>query len=264
MPKSYTGVYTSSGKPVYNVEAYAATGAPTFSSSGKVCVCIHAAAADTGRGQGRGCSSPHRSSRAQELFAPVAYAETVDSAKRQSSSNPKYLYHYTDEHSLRSISSSGYIKSSSGPGMPIESCAREEGSFGQRAQLPKRPRRPAAHSVMSGCGICDPLDCCLGPPWRTDSPNSCANCAAAAGDCALGKGVYLTGKTPKCRSSSLLANNYGSSHVHKERAAKTKGYVRVDAEKVGASNGADRLGRNVWVTPGDLDLRHKNAMFGRR
>lgn len=87
---------------------------------------------------------------------------------------------------------------------------------------------------------------------------------SCAGDCSLGKGVYLTGKAPNCRSSNLLANNYGSSHVHKERAAKTKGYVRVDADKVGASNGTHRLGRNVWVTPGDLDLRNTNAKFGRR
>jgi len=66
---------------------------------------------------------------------------------------------------------------------------------------------------------------------------------------------------PKCRSSSLLANNDGSSLVHKERAAKTKGHVRDDAC---TSSGADRLGRNVAVTPGDFGLRHKNAKFGRR
>ena len=53
---------------------------------------------------------------AQELSAPVAYANTVDGAKRQSSSNPKYLYHYTDDDSLSSIASSGYIKASTGPG----------------------------------------------------------------------------------------------------------------------------------------------------
>ena len=159
MPKSYTGVYTASGKPVYNVEAYAATGAPTFSSSGKVCVpcadarwphnmhmlsttsciCCPLRPHRWGRGEAfareRQGRSPHRSSLAQELFAPVAYAEKVDGAKRQSSSNPKYLYHYTDDHSLHSISNSGYIKSSSGPGMPISSC-RKESSLGQSAQGP--------------------------------------------------------------------------------------------------------------------------------
>jgi len=80
----------------------------------------------------------------------------------------------------------------------------------------------------------------------------------------LGRGVYLTGKVPKCTSSSLLTNNYGSSKIHKERAAKTKSYVRVDADKVGAYDGADQLGRNVWKVQGDLDLRNKNAKFGYR
>jgi hypothetical protein len=40
--------------------------------------------------------------------------------------------------------------------------------------------------------------------------------------------------------------------------------VRVDADKVGAYNGADQLGRNVWKVQGDLDLRNKNAKFGYR
>jgi len=42
----------------------------------------------------------------------VAYSGAVDGAKRQSSSNPKYLYHYTDQGSLDSIAQSGQLKSS--------------------------------------------------------------------------------------------------------------------------------------------------------
>jgi hypothetical protein len=44
------------------------------------------------------------------IVSPVAYANLVDGAKRQSSSNPKYLYHYTDDDGLSSIAISGYIK----------------------------------------------------------------------------------------------------------------------------------------------------------
>jgi hypothetical protein len=47
-------------------------------------------------------------------------------------------------------------------------------------------------------------------------------------------------------------------------AVKALNTLGVDADKVGAYNGADQLGRNVWKVQGDLDLRNKNAKFGYR
>lgn len=83
---SYYGVYTRSGEPVSNVEAYAATGAPCFSSNGS------------------------------EIRNPTAYADTVDSYKSQASDNPRHLYHYTDRESAQQIQEFGKISASCGPG----------------------------------------------------------------------------------------------------------------------------------------------------
>jgi len=88
-----TGVYTSSGAPVRNVAAYAATGAQTYTSQGA------------------------------PISNPSAYSSAVHNGS--ASSTPQYLYHYTDTASLGRIESSGTIKASTGPG----DCALGQGVY---------------------------------------------------------------------------------------------------------------------------------------
>ena len=155
---SKSGVYTSSGIPVRNPAAYAATGARTYTEGGR------------------------------PITDPVAYSGAIEASVRQNTDRPKYLYHYTDSDSAGKIANSGRLKASTGPG-----------------------------------------------------------------DCALGQGVYMTAKPPKSSTSALLSNNYDGA-AQSYGKDKVQSYVRVDADRVGAISGRRKLGRDVFVVPGDLDL----------
>ena len=82
-----TGLSTASGAPIRNAAAYAATGAPCYSTS-------------TGK----------------YIARPAAYAAGTEANIRQSTDTPKYLYHYTSPAGLAAIRDSGVIKASRGPG----------------------------------------------------------------------------------------------------------------------------------------------------
>ena len=83
-------MYTSSGEPIRDVEAYRAAGGQVYSSNGQV------------------------------IHNPVAYRNTIEASVRQNTTDPKYLWHYTDTKGAKSIAESGTIKASStglgGPG----------------------------------------------------------------------------------------------------------------------------------------------------
>ena len=87
--------------------------------------------------------------------------------------------------------------------------------------------------------------------------------SSGPGDCALGEGVYFTAKPPRSSSSSLLANNYDGAAPHTS-SSRVESYVRVDASKVDYTSGRDRLGRDVFVVPGDVKLRKAGAYLGDR
>ena len=87
------------------------------------------------------------------------------------------------------------------------------------------------------------------------------NPSVGPGDCALGTGTYLTAKQPRSSSASLLANNYGSASGSRD---KVESFIRVDADRVGASSGRAALGRDVWVVPGGVDLKSAGASVGSR
>ena len=108
-PYARSGVYTASGAPVRNAAAYAATGAPTYTASGKA------------------------------ISNAAAYSGAIEASVRQNTSTPKYLYHYTDTESLGSISSSGVLKQSTGPG----DCALGEGVY-----LTAKPPRSSSASLL--------------------------------------------------------------------------------------------------------------------
>ena len=82
-PYSRSGVYNAYGQPVRNVESYAATGAPTYTSSGS------------------------------RIRNPSAYTGAIEASYRQNTSTPKYLYHYTSNDAADAIASSGKVKASS-------------------------------------------------------------------------------------------------------------------------------------------------------
>ena len=109
-PYSRSGVYTASGAPVRNVAAYAATGARTYTGSGKA------------------------------ISNPTAYSGAIEASVRQNTSTPKYLYHYTDTASLDNIASSGVIKRSTGPG----DCALGEGVY-----MTAKPPRSSTASLLN-------------------------------------------------------------------------------------------------------------------
>lgn len=76
------GLYTPSGAPVYNPEKYAAAGGKCVSSNGS------------------------------QIRNVSAYADTVQAAKTQASSNPSHYFHYTDKESAAAISASGRLQPS--------------------------------------------------------------------------------------------------------------------------------------------------------
>jgi hypothetical protein len=95
---------------VHNVAAYAATGARTYTGSGK------------------------------SISKPVAYAGAKEASCRQNTSSPKYLYHYTDSSSAGKIERSGRIHASSGPG----DCALGEGTY-----FTAKPPRTSSDQLLS-------------------------------------------------------------------------------------------------------------------
>ena len=99
---SKSGMYTSSGKPVYNPAAYAAAGGKSYTSSGRA------------------------------VSNPTAYSGAIEASVRQNTSTPKYLYHYTDKSSAAKIKSSGHIRPSTGS----TDCALGEGTY-MTAQQPR-------------------------------------------------------------------------------------------------------------------------------
>jgi hypothetical protein len=119
-PYSRTGVYTSSGTPVRHPAAYAATGAPTYTAS---------------------CNP---------ISDPVAYSGAIEASVRQNTSSPKYLYHYTDSTSLKSIQSSGRLNRSTGPG----DCALGEGVY----FTAKTPRSSSSTLLSNNYGASSSYD----------------------------------------------------------------------------------------------------------
>lgn len=74
----------------------------------------------------------------------------------------------------------------------------------------------------------------------------------------------MTAKPPRSSDSALLLNNYDGA-ASSVGSSKVRSYVRVDADKiVGAVNGRDRLGRDVFVVPGDVKLGSASAKLGYR
>lgn len=91
MPKGSRGsfsseVYTASGTRVRNPEAYARTGAPTYTRRGR------------------------------PISDPVAYSGAIEASVRQNTAEPKYLFHYTSSDSLGKIRQTGHIQPSSSAG----------------------------------------------------------------------------------------------------------------------------------------------------
>ena len=84
------------------------------------------------------------------------------------------------------------------------------------------------------------------------------------GDTALGTGVYFTTKPPQSSNSTLLDNNYSKQRARDTE--KVECYIRIDADKVDYMDGRDRLGRDVFVVPGDegVNLSDAGAKFGPR
>ena len=89
--------------------------------------------------------------------------------------------------------------------------------------------------------------------------------STSASDMSLGEGVYFTAKPPRASSETLLRNNYDGA-ADGVRPSRVESYVRVDADRVGAESGRDRLGRDVWVVPGvdGVRLHGTGATFGHR
>ena len=84
------------------------------------------------------------------------------------------------------------------------------------------------------------------------------------GDTALGVGVYFTTKPPQSSNSTLLDNNYSKQGARDN--AKVECYIRINADEVEYVDGRDRLGRDVFVVPGDegVYLSDAGATFGPR
>eukprot|EP01064_Diplonema_japonicum_P035090 TRINITY_DN74_c0_g4_i1.p1 TRINITY_DN74_c0_g4~~TRINITY_DN74_c0_g4_i1.p1 ORF type:complete len:138 (+),score=35.74 TRINITY_DN74_c0_g4_i1:48-416(+) len=82
------------------------------------------------------------------------------------------------------------------------------------------------------------------------------------GDCVLGKGTYFTSKPPSTQDSALLANNYDG---HAKKSEKVESFVKVKADKIpGLVDGRDKLGRDVFKAPGDVNLFGACASTGSR
>ena len=72
----------------------------------------------------------------------------------------------------------------------------------------------------------------------------------------------MTAKPPRSSTDALLQNNYASAAS--KHSGKVGAYVRVDADRVGATMGDLPGGRNVHMAPGDLNLHNTGAKFGYR
>mmetsp|Transcript_93196 Transcript_93196/g.240841 ORF Transcript_93196/g.240841 Transcript_93196/m.240841 type:complete len:187 (+) Transcript_93196:68-628(+) len=107
--RSSTGLYTSSGAPIRNAAAYAATGARTYTTAGR------------------------------SVKDPVAYSGAVESSRRQNTDTPKYLYHYTTADSAASIRDSGYMRGSRGP---------SDAALGEGTYLTAKPPRSSTESLL--------------------------------------------------------------------------------------------------------------------
>mmetsp|Transcript_5238 Transcript_5238/g.12747 ORF Transcript_5238/g.12747 Transcript_5238/m.12747 type:complete len:181 (-) Transcript_5238:44-586(-) len=105
-----SGVYNSYGQPVRNAEAYAATGAPTFTRAGNY------------------------------VSNPVAYSGAIEASVRQNTDSPKYLYHYTDTSSASNIQQSGYVK---------QSTSSSDCALGQGVYLTAKAPRASSQSLLS-------------------------------------------------------------------------------------------------------------------
>ena len=74
----------------------------------------------------------------------------------------------------------------------------------------------------------------------------------------------MTAKPPRTGTGNLLSNNYDGA-ASSYGSNKVQGYVRVDADKVGAVSGRSTLGRDVFVVPGNgVKLSQANAKLGYR
>ncbi|KAJ1622989.1 hypothetical protein T492DRAFT_845873 [Pavlovales sp. CCMP2436] len=105
-----SGVYTSSGQPIRNPAAYAATGASSYSSAGKY------------------------------IAHPEAYSGAIEASVRQNTAEPKYFYHYIDTHLLGQIASAGHLRPSTGPG----DCKLGEGVY-----MTAKPPRTASEKLLA-------------------------------------------------------------------------------------------------------------------
>lgn len=75
-------MFTATGEPIHNLEAYTAAGGKPRSASGEL------------------------------IHNPRAYRNTIEASVRQNTNDPKYLYHYTNKAAAESIETSGAIKAS--------------------------------------------------------------------------------------------------------------------------------------------------------
>ncbi|KAL3908262.1 MAG: hypothetical protein SGILL_008549 [Bacillariaceae sp.] len=76
-------MYTPSGEPIRNLEAYRASGGTACNARGDV------------------------------IENPTAYRNAIEASVRQNTNDPKYQYHYTDNEAAKSIRESGAIRASS-------------------------------------------------------------------------------------------------------------------------------------------------------
>lgn len=82
----------------------------------------------------------------------------------------------------------------------------------------------------------------------------------ASGDGLAGRGTYLTAKPPRCKSDTLLSNNYGSSGARD--ASFVDQYVRMDADHLSAEHVGGS--RDVWKVEGDVDVGRHSGFVDER
>ena len=79
-----SNMYTASGEPIRNLDAYMGAGSRAYNSAGQV------------------------------IQNPTAYQNAIEASVRQNTTDPKYLYHYTTSDAAASIEASGCIQGSQG------------------------------------------------------------------------------------------------------------------------------------------------------
>jgi len=78
----------------------------------------------------------------------------------------------------------------------------------------------------------------------------------AKGDAVFGNGVYLTSIPPDAPKSKIVQNNWdGMRNVERLGAKKTQACIKVPKAWIpGVTKQQDKLGRDIWLYPGDINL----------